>query len=141
MENKVVNKYQDLTDEQQQVINHKSGNLLVSASAGSGKTKVLISKIVDIVLNKFATLKQLLVVTFTNDASAEMKIRLAGELQSSNDAFLREQLDDLTNCDILTFDKFYVRSSHNYLPVYIIRNRNFITYSNSTQSNFNLFVK
>ncbi|MGN1213023.1 MAG: UvrD-helicase domain-containing protein [Christensenellales bacterium] len=109
MENKVVNKYQDLTDEQQQVINHKSGNLLVSASAGSGKTKVLISKIVDIVLNKFATLKQLLVVTFTNDASAEMKIRLASELQSSNDAFLLEQLDDLTNCDILTFDKFCIK--------------------------------
>lgn len=102
-------KYKDLTDEQKQVIKHKQGNLLVSASAGSGKTKVLITKIVDIVLNKLATLKQLLVVTFTNDASAEMKIRLSNELQNSNDAYLQQQLDDLSTSDILTFDKFCIK--------------------------------
>lgn len=102
-------KYKDLTDKQKQVIKHSSGNLLVSASAGSGKTKVLITKLVDLILNKQATLSELLVVTFTNDASTEMKVRLAKELQTSNDDFLRAQLDDLSTSDILTFDKFCIK--------------------------------
>ncbi|HBB45204.1 MAG TPA: hypothetical protein DCZ34_03690, partial [Clostridiales bacterium] len=81
MENK--NENVNFTEEQQQVINHKTGNLLVSASAGSGKTKVLIAKIVDYILNDYAKLKDILVVTFTNDASQEIKSRLSNEISNS----------------------------------------------------------
>lgn len=97
------------TVQQQQVINHKGGNLLVSASAGSGKTRVLIAKIINLILSKQANLKELLVVTFTNDASHELRQRLSKELQNSNERELLEQLDDISVSDILTFDKFCIK--------------------------------
>lgn len=99
----------NFTEEQQQVINHKTGNLLISASAGSGKTKVLIAKIVDYILNDYAKLKDILVVTFTNDASQEIKSRLSNEISSSQKEKLLAQLDDLSTSDILTFDKFCIK--------------------------------
>ena len=61
---------------QQKVIKHNAGNLLVSASAGSGKTSVLIEKIVRLIVDGNVKLKNLLVVTFTNTASGEIKMRL-----------------------------------------------------------------
>ena len=107
MENK--NENVNFTEEQQQVISHKAGNLLVSASAGSGKTKVLIAKIVDYILNDYAKLKDILVVTFTNDASQEIKSRLSNEISNSQKEKLLAQLDDLSTSDILTFDKFCIK--------------------------------
>lgn len=107
MENKDENV--NFTEEQQQVISHKTGNLLVSASAGSGKTKVLIAKIVDYILNDYAKLKDILVVTFTNDASQEIKSRLSNEISNSQKEKLLAQLDDLSTSDILTFDKFCIK--------------------------------
>ena len=65
------------TPKQQEVIDYNQGNLLVSASAGSGKTSVLIEKIVQLILNGNVHLKNLLVVTFTNSASLEIKQRFA----------------------------------------------------------------
>lgn len=106
MENKKTTQF---TTQQQQVIDHEKGNLLVSASAGSGKTRVLIAKIVDVILSGKAKLNDLLVVTFTNDASVEIKLRLSKELQNSNNEILYEQLDYLSVCDILTFDKFCIK--------------------------------
>ena len=74
MENK--NENVNFTEEQQQVISHKTGNLLVSASAGSGKTKVLIAKIVDYILNDYAKLKDILVVPFTLSPDCQMKFQV-----------------------------------------------------------------
>nr|WP_252893131.1 UvrD-helicase domain-containing protein [Lentilactobacillus otakiensis] len=52
------------------------GNVLVSASAGSGKTRVLVDRIIDMVKNQHVDVDQLLVVTFTNAAAKEMRQRL-----------------------------------------------------------------
>lgn len=57
-------------------IEAKGSNILVSASAGSGKTTVLIERIIRHVLSDYASLDQLLVVTFTEMAANEMKERL-----------------------------------------------------------------
>ena len=105
MENKEI-KY---TEKQLEVINHGKGNLLVSASAGSGKTKVLVAKIINMLLKKQVKRKERLVVTVTNDASLELKQRILTELQNSEDEELLKQLDDLTVTDILTFDKFCIK--------------------------------
>ena len=64
-----------LTLDQQKFVDHTSGNVLVSASAGSGKTSTMIKKLNDLIVNG-CDLKQLLVVTYTNSAAAEMKQRL-----------------------------------------------------------------
>ena len=97
------------TDAQKDVIMHSKGNLLVSASAGSGKTSVLIEKIVNLILDGQTKLKNLLVVTFTNSASQEIKLRLQKAIEDSGDESLLGQLEDLSTSDILTFDAFCIK--------------------------------
>lgn len=97
------------TEPQKQVIKHSAGNLLVSASAGSGKTSVLIEKIVTLILSEKVHLKNMLVVTFTNAASLEIKQRLQNALSQSNNNFLITELEDLSTSDILTFDSFCIK--------------------------------
>ncbi len=91
------------TTEQAVAVKNNYGNVLVSASAGSGKTKVLIGRIINLILDKKCKVKDLLVVTFTNAAADEMKARLKQELIKYN---LLEELDDLNNADIFNLHKF-----------------------------------
>ncbi len=66
------------TEEQSEVIKHKTGNLLVAAAAGSGKTAVLSERILELLKDEKAgfDVDRLLVVTFTRAAAAEMKERI-----------------------------------------------------------------
>lgn len=66
--------------QQRQVLDCQSPRLLVSAGAGSGKTTVMIQKIVDLLLSNKASCDDLLVVTFTNLASVEMRDKLVKSL-------------------------------------------------------------
>ncbi len=59
------------TDEQLNAISHKDGNMLVAAAAGSGKTAVLVERVIR--LCDFTDIDKMLVVTFTNAAAANMK--------------------------------------------------------------------
>ena len=66
------------TKEQREVIDHRDGNLLVSAAAGSGKTAVLVERIISMILDteEKVDIDKLLVVTFTNAAASEMRERI-----------------------------------------------------------------
>ena len=65
-----------LKPEQQSAIMHDDGNLLVSASAGSGKTFVMIERLIRLVQEGKAKLDQILAVTFTEAAALDMKEKL-----------------------------------------------------------------
>ena len=67
----------EFTKEQQKVIDLRDRNILVSAAAGSGKTAVLVERIIQMILDekKPVDIDRLLVVTFTNAAAAEMRDR------------------------------------------------------------------
>lgn len=108
------------TDEQLLVINHRGGNLLVSAAAGSGKTAVLIERIMGRILDEASpiNLDELLVVTFTRDAAREMKERigraisdrLEKEVEKSPDSALSlrlmKQSSLLSETQMSTIDSF-----------------------------------
>ena len=64
------------TKEQQDAIYEKGKNILVAAAAGSGKTAVLVERIINKILNEKVDIDKLLVVTFTNAAASEMKQRV-----------------------------------------------------------------
>lgn len=66
------------TEEQKKVIESRNRNLLVSAAAGSGKTAVLVERIIHMITDKDnpVDVDKLLVVTFTKAAAAEMKERI-----------------------------------------------------------------
>ena len=64
------------TVDQKKAIDKRDSNILVSASAGSGKTAVLVERIIEKVLNEFLDVDKLLVVTFTNAAAQELKEKI-----------------------------------------------------------------
>lgn len=100
--------------EQKQAIELRHQNILVSASAGSGKTGVLVQRLVDLVTIDRIELDEILAMTFSEDAANEMKKRLSKEISSllSNEkdeekkAYLFKQLSKLSNAHISTIHSF-----------------------------------
>ena len=73
----------DWTKEQSEAIELRGKTILVAAAAGSGKTAVLVERIRRLVCEEGASLRSLLVVTFTNAAAAEMKEKIRRSLEPS----------------------------------------------------------
>lgn len=73
------------TEKQREVIDSRNRNLLVSAAAGSGKTAVLVERIIQMISEGDAPLDidQLLVMTFTNAAAAEMRERIGAAVEKN----------------------------------------------------------
>ena len=67
------------TDEQQRAISQRDTNILLSAAAGSGKTTVLVARVLDLIASG-ASIENMLIVTFTRAASADMRAKLSREL-------------------------------------------------------------
>ena len=67
----------NLNEKQQEAVSYLDGPLLIVAGAGSGKTKVLTSRIAHIIKTHKAFSSQILAVTFTNKAAKEMQIRVS----------------------------------------------------------------
>ena len=78
------------TTEQQQVIDLRNRNILVSAAAGSGKTAVLVARIIKMITDAEnpVDIDRLLIVTFTNAAAAEMRERIGAAIKGRR--FLQE---------------------------------------------------
>ncbi|MDR2464351.1 MAG: UvrD-helicase domain-containing protein [Holosporales bacterium] len=74
---------ENMNPEQKQAVLQTNGPLLVLAGAGTGKTKVLVARIVYLVSNKLAAIDEIMAVTFTNKAAYEMKQRLSRATGSS----------------------------------------------------------
>ena len=92
--------------EQQQIFNFNKKNLVISASAGSGKTTTMI-EFISRLIEKGQDVKRLLVLTFTKAAASEMRERLILRLMSNaNLESVQNQLDDLFTSDISTIHSF-----------------------------------
>ena len=97
----------EFTPEQARVIAHERGNLLVSAAAGSGKTAVLVERILHLVRGG-ADIASFLVVTFTRAAADELRERLLLRLEkeAEENPDLRAQLDRVPLASISTIHAF-----------------------------------
>ena len=91
------------TNEQLDAINKEGTNIIVSAGAGSGKTAVLTERVIR-KLKSGVPITRLLILTFTNMASKEMKDRIRESIK--NDESLKEQLNLLDTAFITTFDSY-----------------------------------
>ena len=101
----------DWTDEQKQAINEKGSNILVAAAAGSGKTAVLVERIIKKVIEEGIDIDKLLVVTFTNAAASEMRERVLDAIykkldEDPNNEKLLRQITLLNKASICTIDSF-----------------------------------
>lgn len=117
------------SNDQLKIIESRDENLLVSAAAGSGKTAVLVERIIRRVLGKKdeegnyiepgIDIDKMLVVTFTNAAAREMKARIMQALEEKlsenpEDKHLSKQATLIHNAKIMTIDSFclYLVKNH-----------------------------
>lgn len=103
------------TEAQQNAINASGSNILVSAAAGSGKTAVLVERVIKKITDfqNPVDVDKLLIVTFTNAAAAEMKNRILKSLndiisKNPNDTNAIRQMSLLPNAKICTIDSFCI---------------------------------
>lgn len=99
------------TNEQLSAITQKGNNILVAAAAGSGKTTVLVERIIRKIINDNVDIDKILVVTFTNAAASEMRERILTALYKQIDEDplnqrLRKQIVLLNKASICTIDAF-----------------------------------
>ena len=101
------------TDEQSDAIYKKGSNILVAAAAGSGKTAVLVERIIQKILNDGVDIDKLLVVTFTNAAASEMRERVLEAIYKKLDEEpenenLQKQIVLLGKSNICTIHSFCI---------------------------------
>ena len=104
------------TPSQQDAIDVKGGSVIVSAAAGSGKTRVLVQRVIKMLTDKNDPVlaDRLLIVTFTNAAADEMRKRIMSAIEEiikeqPENMFLRRQQILLSNADICTIHSFCSR--------------------------------
>ena len=105
-------------DEQWQAIHEQGHHLLISAGAGSGKTAVLVERIIQKIVYQQMSIESLLVLTFTNAAAAEMKHRIRERLEKELGGIhhhnVSEQLNKISSANISTFHGFCHKLLHRY---------------------------
>ena len=99
------------TKEQQDAIYDSGSNILVAAAAGSGKTAVLVERIINKVINENVDIDKILVVTFTNAAASEMRERILEAIYKKMEEFpdnknLQRQVILINKASICTIDSF-----------------------------------
>ncbi len=99
------------TKEQLLAIKEKGKNILVAAAAGSGKTAVLVERIINKIVNEKIDIDKILVVTFTKSATSEMRERILDAIyenieKNPADIHLQKQITLISKANICTIDSF-----------------------------------
>ena len=110
-----------LTTEQQAAVDNRGGGLLVSAAAGSGKTRVLVERLLARVTGEGLDIDRFLVITYTKAAAAELRGRIVEELSARlaerpTDAHLRRQSTMVYKAGISTVHAFCAQLLREWLP-------------------------
>ncbi len=114
-----------LNPEQNEAVEHGEGPMLILAGAGSGKTRVIVQRIVNLLHKKAATARQVCAVTFTNKSAGEMKERLKEQLGKKQKGMfvgtfhalgLKIIRDHPAECDLSP--KFTILASEDQLSIY-----------------------
>lgn len=118
------------TPSQNAAVSTVNQDILVSASAGAGKTTVLIDRLIKRIMTDKVPVSRILALTFTESAAAEMKHRLQAEmhrkLSETSDPFLEEQLIFLQTANISTIHSFCLT---------VVKNNGYVVNLNPKQVN------
>ena len=107
------------TEEQKRAIFDKGSNILVAAAAGSGKTAVLVERILHKIIDEKIDIDKILVVTFTNAAASEMRQRILDAIykrieENPTERYLQKQITLLSKASICTIHSFCLEVIKNY---------------------------
>lgn len=127
------NNKMQFTDEQRKAIQLKKRNLLVSASAGTGKTAVLTERIMELLLDSDnrTDIDEMVIVTFTRAAAAEMRGRIEEKLNErlslgKNTEHIKKQIALLPHAQITTIDSLCLNILREYFYI-IDLDRHFVS--------------
>ena len=111
------------TSEQKEVIDARDCNILVSAAAGSGKTAVLVERILDLLMDEEhpAEIDRMLIVTFTNAAAGEMRDRIRERLEEKLEETLKPEVLIHLQKQSALLQNAQISTIHSFCQ-YIIRN-------------------
>lgn len=108
---------------QLEIINHREGNMIVSASAGSGKTTVMLQRVLDII-EEGTPIDRIVILAFNNSIAAEIRGKIYKKIverlsdpECTQQEFLKEQLDRLPFCNIITNDSYCNRTSSEFFQI------------------------
>ena len=121
------------TPKQQEAIDTRNKNILVSAAAGSGKTAVLTQRIIDLITKENVDITSMLVLTFTNAAANEMSARIQKKMyeyleENRNNKHIKKQISMVSGASISTMHSFcidIIRENFNFSdidPNFVIAN-------------------
>lgn len=100
------------TDDQKKAIETRGKNIIVSAAAGSGKTRVLVDRVISLMIEEKIPIKNMIIVTFTNKASVEMKDRIREKL---NDLLKEENIDKIfIKNQIKSINDAFIKTLHSF---------------------------
>lgn len=107
------------TEQQRQAIEARGSDLLISAAAGSGKTAVLVERVITRIIQEEQEIDRMLVVTFTKAAAAEMRQRIGAAIakkleEEPNNIHLQSQMAFLPRADIKTIHAFCLQVIKEY---------------------------
>ena len=96
-----------LTPQQREVVQNRGGSLLVSAAAGSGKTKVLVERLFLYVTEEHYNIDDFLMITYTKAAAAELRGKIASELSKrlQEDTYAKGKYDATKEKDAIIIDR------------------------------------
>ena len=109
----------NLTPKQRQAVLETGKNVLVSASAGSGKTHVMIERIINLIISEGVNVENILAVTYTKLAASEMKQKLVKAVikqinEGKDVARMKRALSEIPTADISTFHSFCLNLLRTY---------------------------
>lgn len=111
-----------LNPSQEKAVNLTGTNILTLASAGGGKTTVLVSRLLKRIIKDRVSLDELVAITFTNAAALNMQKRLEKKLREAsaanpNDIFIKDQISKIADANISTIHSFFLNIIKEYYYV------------------------
>jgi len=106
--------YESLLGDQRKAVDDTGKNILISASAGTGKSFVLVNRLLKRIINRELEIDEVVVMTFTKDAAAELQVKMMKELLKNRDRTADPEMKEYLNRQIAKLPSAAISTIHSF---------------------------